>query len=151
MKAPRAKPFRLDDQIGFLLRRAYQRASDNLAARIARYDLTPPQFAVLARLNERGETAQNELGRAVAMAPANIRDVVLRLKARGILGTRRDSGDKRLVLVSLTRRGAALTRRMTALDVASTAATLAPLTPAEARALRRLLARVAGAEGGGGE
>jgi len=39
--------YRLEDQVGFLLRRAYLRASSNLVARIGSYDLTAPQFAPL--------------------------------------------------------------------------------------------------------
>src|SRR3977135_1019768 len=81
--AERLQPaYRLEDQVGFLLRRAYQRASSNLIDRIGPYDLTAPQFATLARLYERGTLSQNLLGRLVAMEPANIRDVVLRLKKR---------------------------------------------------------------------
>ena len=45
----RKSDHRLDDQVGFQLRRAYQRASANLAAQLAAYDLTPPQFSILAR------------------------------------------------------------------------------------------------------
>jgi hypothetical protein len=65
--------YRLEDQVGFLLRRAYQRVSSNLIERIGPSDLTAPQFATLARLYERGTLSQNLLGRLVAMEPANIR------------------------------------------------------------------------------
>jgi hypothetical protein len=71
--APVESAYRLEDQVGFLLRRAYQRASSNLVERIGPYDLTAPQFATLARLYERGALSQNLLGRLVAMEPANIR------------------------------------------------------------------------------
>src|SRR5271168_2135517 len=103
-----ATPYTLDDQVGFLLRRAYQRASSNLIERIGPYDLTAPQFATLARLYERGALSQNLLGRLVAMEPANIRDVVLRLKRRRLIMTRRDPEDGRLILVSLTSSGTSL-------------------------------------------
>src|SRR3984893_7468549 len=93
--------YRLEDQVGFLLRRAYQRASSNLIDRIGPHDLTAAQFATLARLYERGPLSQNLLGRLVAMEPANIRDVVLRLKKRRLVLTRRDPGDGRLIVVSL--------------------------------------------------
>src|ERR1700704_6608195 len=100
--------YRLEDQVGFLLRRAYQRASSNLIERIGPYDLTAPQFATLARLYERGTLSQNLLGRLVAMEPANIRDVVLRLKKRRLVSTGRDPSDARLLLVSLTSSGMSL-------------------------------------------
>src|SRR5260370_27735578 len=97
--------YRLEDQVGFLLRRAYQRASSNLIDRIGPYDLTAPQFATLARLYERGTLSQNLLGRLVAMEPANIRDVVRRLKKRRLILTRSPPHCGRLSLVSLTASG----------------------------------------------
>src|SRR6266852_6774371 len=107
--AARVEPaYRLDDQVGFLLRRASQRASANLVERIGPHDLTAPQFATLARLYERGPLSQNLLGRLVAMEPANIRDVVLRLKKRRLVMTRRDPDDARLILVGLTPAGMSL-------------------------------------------
>jgi len=74
--------FRVDEQVGFLLRLAHQKANANLAARLLPLNLTPPQATVLARLLERGEVSQNLLGRLVAMESANIRDVVIRLRRR---------------------------------------------------------------------
>ena len=139
----RAAAYRLEDQVGFLLRRAYQRAAANLTEKIGDFDLTPPQFATLARLHERGPVSQNQLGRLVAMEPANIRDVVQRLRKRGLLATERDTGDGRLLLVRLTPAGAALVRRLKPVEVACTARTLAPLNPAERRVLYDLLRRLA--------
>src|ERR1700704_4158236 len=104
--AERLQPaYRLEDQGGFLLRRAYQRASSNLIDPIRPPDLTAPHFATLARIFERGPLSQNLLGRLVAMEPANIRDVVLRLKRRRLVMTQRDPDDGRLILVSLTPSG----------------------------------------------
>lgn len=134
--------YRLDDQIGHLLRRAYQVAGANLAARLERHALTPMQFAVLARLRERAPVSQNLLGRLVAMEPANIRDVVLRLKKRGLVRAERDRGDRRLILLSLTPAGAALVATLLPLSRESTAATLRPLHAREAELLRDLLRRV---------
>ena len=134
---------RLDEQVGFLLRRAYQRASANLLARIGAHDLTPPQFATLARLNEEGALSQNLLGRLVAMEPANIRDVVQRLKRRRLIATEPDPADGRQLLVSLTPSGRALVRELLPIDLATTAETLAPFSAAERKILCDLLRRLA--------
>jgi MarR family transcriptional regulator, lower aerobic nicotinate degradation pathway regulator len=134
--------YRLDDQVGFQLRRAYQRASANLATRLAAYDLTVPQFSVLARLHERGRVSQNLLGRLVVMEPANIRDVVLRLKKRGLIRSQKESSDKRLILLSLTREGSSLFETLRVLQAESTVETLAPLRQAERTLLLNLLHRV---------
>jgi len=134
--------YRLDDQIGFLLRRAYQRASANLTRRIGSHDLTAPQFAVLARLYERGTLSQNRLGRLVAMEPANIHDIVKRLSRRGLVSTGRAPDDARLVLARLTPEGTALAERLIPLEIEAGAATLARLSAIERRQLLRLLDRV---------
>jgi DNA-binding MarR family transcriptional regulator len=133
---------RLDDHVGFQLRRAYQRAGANLTARIAAYDLTPQQFSTLARLDERGPISQNLLGRLVVMERANIRDVVLRLKKRGLIRTQKDAADKRLVLLSLTPAGSSLIETVRPLQAESTAKTLAPLRKTERILLLDLLRRV---------
>jgi DNA-binding MarR family transcriptional regulator len=143
--AARVEPaYRLEDQVGFLLRRAYQRASSNLIDRIGPYDLTAPQFATLARLYERGTLSQNLLGRLVAMEPANIRDVVLRLKKRRLIMTRRDPDDGRLILVSLTSAGNSLVEKLLPIEIECTARTLAVLNANERKLLYELLDRLAG-------
>ena len=142
--AARAKPaYSLEDQVGFLLRRAYQRASSNLIDRIGPYDLTTPQFATLARLHERGTLSQNLLGRLVAMEPANIRDVVLRLKKRRLVTTRRDPDDGRLILVSLTASGTSLVEELLPIEIECTARTLAKFNANEKALLYDLLGRLA--------
>jgi DNA-binding MarR family transcriptional regulator len=135
--------YRLEDQVGFLLRRAYQRASSNLIDRIGPYDLTAPQFATLARLYERGTLSQNLLGRLVAMEPANIRDVVLRLKRRRLVMTRRDPDDGRLILASLTPSGMSLVEELLPIEIECTARTLAKFNANEKTLLYDLLGRLA--------
>src|SRR5882757_6994764 len=135
--------YRLEDQVGFLLRRAYLRASSNLIERIGTYDLTAPQFATLARLDERGTLSQNLLGRLVAMEPANIRDVVLRLKKRRLVTCRRDPDDGRLNLVSLTPSGMALIEELIPIEIECTALTLASFNANEKRILYEMLGRLA--------
>jgi MarR family transcriptional regulator, lower aerobic nicotinate degradation pathway regulator len=135
--------YRLEDQVGFLLRRAYQRASSNLIDRIGPYDLTAPQFATLARLYERGPLSQNLLGRLVAMEPANIRDVVLRLKKRRLVTTRRDPDDGRLIVVALSASGLSLVEQLLPIEIECTARTLAKLDTNEKEILYDLLGRLA--------
>src|SRR5882757_6137639 len=135
--------YRLEDQVGFLLRRAYLRASSNLVARIGPHDLTAPQFAALARLYERGTLSQNLLGRLVAMEPANIRDVVLRLKKRRLVSTGRDPGDARLILVGLTPAGMSLIQDLLPIEIECTGRTLAGFSASEKKVLYELLDRLA--------
>ena len=76
------------------------------------------------------------------MEPANIRDVVLRLKTRGLLRQEKDRDDGRLLLLSLTPEGKVLARKLIPLSVESVADTLQLLTPREGDTLRELLKKL---------
>ena len=136
------RPYRLDDQVGHLLRRAYQRASSHLAGRIRALDLTPVQHATLIRLWEFGPLSQNQLGRLVAMPPANIHALVRRLEARGLVRRDPSPKDKRLLTVSLTEPGRKMAEALVPLDTAATADALKPLDPHERDALYAILKKL---------
>jgi DNA-binding MarR family transcriptional regulator len=133
-------PYRLDDQIGYVLRRVTQRHLAVFAAAIP--EVTTTQFAVLARLAETGPLSQNQLGRAVAMDAATIKGVVDRLTRLALVATTADPDDRRRLTVALTTEGAGLYRKRveTALQVSRD--TLAPLSSAEQSALMALLSRL---------
>ena len=136
-----AEGYRLQEQIGFVLRKAHQRHVAIFASKIA--DLTPPQFATLAKLADVGETSQNQLGNLVAMDAATVKGVIDRLKARGLVELTRHDGDKRRLLVSLTGEGRETVERLVPLAERITVETLAPLSRKEAATLLKLLARIA--------
>ena len=133
--------YRLDDQIGYVLRRVTQRHLAIFSEAIP--EVTTTQFAVLARLADVGPLSQNHLGRAAAMDAATIKGVVDRLAKLGFVATSTDPNDRRRLTVTLTPAGAALflDRAATALGVSKT--TLAPLSAAEQRQLIDLLSRLA--------
>ena len=134
------KDYRLDDQIGYILRRVTQRHLALFAAAIP--EVTTTQFAVLARLAEIGPVSQNHLGRETAMDAATIKGVVDRLAKLGLVATTADPADRRRLTVSLTGAGTELftSRRGTALQIS--ADTVAPLTASEAATLQALLLRL---------
>lgn len=138
--------FSVDDQIGFILRLAHQRANATLATKLMHLDLTPAQASVLARLRERGPVSQNLLGRLVAMEPANIRDVVLRLKHRRLITQSRDRNDRRLILLQLTSAGEAMAEKLIPISMKSVQEVLAPLNAGERDTLRGLLRRIIAAD-----
>ncbi|TCS63284.1 MarR family winged helix-turn-helix transcriptional regulator [Primorskyibacter sedentarius] len=131
----------LDDQIGFLLRRAYQRNS-TLFADLVPGKLTAMQFALLFRLAQDGPASQNQLGRSVAMDAATTKGVVDRLVTRGLIRTSPDPGDRRRHLVSLTPAGEALTDEAVRSASLVSEATLAPLREKERETLLRLLRKI---------
>ena len=139
--AAESEPYRLDEQIGFLLRKANQRHLAIFARHIP--DLTPPQFAVLARLWEVGETSQNQLGQLVAMDAATVKGVIDRLRARKLVQLSEHESDRRRVVVDLSAEGASLVEALLKDAERITAETAKPLTQRETATLLRLLARIA--------
>ena len=134
-------PYRLDEQVGFLLRQVTQRHAAIFASGIG-IDLTPTQWAALAKLAEAGPQSQNLLGRQTAMDAATIKGVIDRLTRRGLTETCRDPDDGRRLLVALTPDGAAAVARAAPAALRITENTLATLTAPERRSLVRLLEKL---------
>lgn len=133
----------VEDQVGFLLRRAHQRHAALFVERMASLDLTPTQFTALIKVVELGRVTQNQLGRLVATDPATIQGVVRRLTLRGLVRRMRDPMDRRTAVLAPTPAGLELAGRAVALAREITEATLEPLDGVERGrflALLRMLA-----------
>ncbi|MDO8979628.1 MAG: MarR family winged helix-turn-helix transcriptional regulator [Afipia sp.] len=131
----------LEDQIGFILRQVWQRHATIFAKEIG-INLTPTQWAALAKLTETGPCSQNQLGRLTAMDVATIKGVIDRLTARGLTETSSDPQDGRRLLVSLTRAGQAMAEKAAPNALAITKETLAPLDPKERETFVALLSKL---------
>lgn len=138
----RPSDYSLQEQVGFLLRRAHQRHAAIFADRIPG-DLTPPQFATLVKLAELGAQSQNLLGRRIALDASTVKGVVDRLSARGLVEVTQDPGDRRRVRVALTPAGRATVADAVPAALAVSAETLAPLSPEERDELLLLLTALA--------
>lgn len=132
----------LEQQIGHQLRRAHQRASAIFKAQFAGFELTPTQFAALAKIADEGEVSQNHLGRLTAMDPATIKDVIGRLRGRRLIMRKPDAGDLRRTLWSLTAAGERLLRQAMGAGAETSDQTLAPLNAKERKTLQKLLSRL---------
>lgn len=133
--------YRLDEQVGFLLRLASQRHAVIFQNTI--FDnLTATQFSTLMRLSEHGRVTQNHLGRLAAMDIATTKGVVDRLKAKGLVTSEPDKTDKRRSVISLTANGVAMISKLESLGQTITAETLSPLSAREQETLVALLKRI---------
>ncbi len=132
----------LDEQIGFLMRRAQQRHISIFQRIMGDEGPTPTQFAAMAKLAAGEEISQNLLGRMTAMDPATIKGVIARLEERGLVERLPDPQDQRRVRVRLSVKGREAMPGLTEKAKAITAATLAPLSREEAERLLALLARL---------
>jgi DNA-binding MarR family transcriptional regulator len=133
--------YRLDEQVGFLMRVAMQRHTAIFMSRIVK-GLTQTQFAALAKLREVGPCSQNQLGRLIYLDAATTKGVVDRLLARRFVTAGPDPHDKRRRAIALTERGRAVADRAVEAAFDITRQTLHPLTAAEQKAVLRLLRKL---------
>jgi DNA-binding MarR family transcriptional regulator len=134
-------PYVLDEQVGFLLRVAMQRHTSIFASKMIE-GLTQTQFAAMSKLYEVGACSQNHLGRLIFLDAATIKGVVDRLGVRGFVTALADPTDRRRRAVALTERGREVTEAAMKVAAEITAATLAPLTADERRAVALLLKKL---------
>ena len=133
--------YRLEEQVGFLLRKALQRHTAIFAEEMP-LGLTPTQFAALSKLKEVGPCSQNRLGRIAAMDVATIKGVVDRLRARHLVVTTLDSTDRRRRLIDLTTTGHKTVAEAQRVGGVITERTLETLSSRERVSLLRLLAKI---------
>ena len=140
--SPTARAYRIEEQIGYLLRRAHQRASAIFQVTIGDPNITPTQYSSMVKLNEYTELSQNLLGRLVGMDKATMQGVVRRLKERRLVDSRPDPGDARRTLLSLTTEGQRLVNKLLINGPAVSRETLKPLNTQEQRHLLELLSKI---------
>jgi DNA-binding MarR family transcriptional regulator len=132
----------VEDQVGFLMRRANQRHTAIFAEGMAEVELTPTQFTALVKVVELGRVTQNHLGRLAAMDPATIQGVVRRLMDRDLVTRTADPLDRRTIVLAPTQAGLVLAAQAVVAGRRITEATLDPLTAAERRQLLALLLKL---------
>ena len=140
--SPASRPYRIEEQVGYLLRRAHQRASSIFQVSIGDPNITPTQYSSMVKLHEYTELSQNHLGRLVGMDKATMQGVVRRLKERRLVDSRPHPGDARRTLLSLTTEGHRLITRLLVNGPAVSRETLKPLSNQEQRQLLELLSRI---------
>ena len=134
------RDYRLDEQVGYLLRLANQRHLEIFNAELP--TLTPTQLSVLARLLECDDISQNELGRSVGIDAATTNGVIDRLGRKLLIRTQTDSRDKRRLRISLTEAGRQAIHDAIPAARMITQLTLQQLSPDEARQFTRLLRKL---------
>jgi MarR family transcriptional regulator, lower aerobic nicotinate degradation pathway regulator len=137
-----ADSYRLEHQVGYWLRRAYQRHMAIFAGIMSDLDLTSMQFAALVKLHELKAVSQTELGRLTGMDRATISGVVARLKRRNLVLYKPDPLDKRSRIIALTPAGETLLHDAMQRIGRVTEQTLEPIAPADRDSLRAILQKM---------
>jgi DNA-binding MarR family transcriptional regulator len=133
--------YRLEQQVGYILRQASQRHAAIFAARIPD-QLTTTQLATLVRLQEVGPCSQNQLGRLTAMDGATIKGVTDRLIQRGFVEAKLDPEDGRRRMLALTPAGLDVVARAIPAGLEISAETLEPLSAEEREQFMTLLKKL---------
>jgi DNA-binding MarR family transcriptional regulator len=91
--------------IAFLLTQLGTSAAEEFAAALTEHELTPPLVGMLYALRARPGISQQELAGHLGMVPSRIVGFVDDLESRGWVARTRDSSDRRVNLLTLTRAG----------------------------------------------
>lgn len=126
-----AQPYSIEDQIGFSIRRAHQRASAIFGQHFKDTGLSPVQFAALVKVRDEGRLSQNQLGRLTYVDPATIAGVVGRLADKNLIRRFSDPVDRRRTVIAITSTGLSLVEQYESAGFAVSRETLAPLTDQE--------------------
>ena len=133
--------YRLDNQIGYILRLASQRHASIFQNKTIN-KLTPTQYSALIRIAEVKQCSQNHLGRLTSMDVSTIKGVIDRLHARGLVALNSDPDDRRRSLITLTQTAEDLLDQLYAIGHSITQNTLKPLSKAEQKQLISLLSKI---------
>jgi DNA-binding MarR family transcriptional regulator len=130
------------DQIGHLLRRAYQRHVAIFQEAIPDSQLTAAQFVALSAVKESRGCSLNDIVKTTAIDQATIRGVVDRLKARALVQVVPDPTDGRKLVVNATPQGEKLIDATVPFATQVTERTYGKLNPGERVALQYLLRKM---------
>jgi MarR family transcriptional regulator, organic hydroperoxide resistance regulator len=131
----------LSEEISSLFNRVAFRLKDHQFACLERFELSPIQANALWRMEPRGALAVGVLAERFRSDPSNLSGPLEALEERGLVVRRPAAHDRRVRTVSLTAEGRALRERLMAC-LFDEPPVVAPLSAADRRALRDLLAKL---------
>lgn len=129
----------IENSIGFLLAKAYQRAWAIMKEEIEPYDLTPPQFALLSFLWQQDGLTQVELSEKGQIDRSTVGGLIDRLERSGLLERRQHPQDRRAYLIYLTEQGKAMENTLSACAERSLKRITTGLSDDEITEFRRML------------
>jgi len=134
-----SREFVIEDSLGYLVNRAARSMAHQLAEELRPAGVGIGPWAVLMFLWARDGMSQAELSRVVAIEPPTMVRTIDRMVRDGLVTRVPDPDDGRVSRIHLTERGRSLRDELVPRAAAVNAENLGRLTPAEGKALRRLL------------
>jgi DNA-binding MarR family transcriptional regulator len=146
-KRPRkAEPsWPLEQRPGFLIRRLHQIHVALFQKRCAAFEITPLQYSLLSALAKRGTADQTTLAADVALDRTTTTGALKRLQLRKFVERSIHHRDRRAQLCRLTKKGAALLRRMEKAARTAHLETVADLSKADQKRFIAMMQRIVAA------
>jgi DNA-binding MarR family transcriptional regulator len=135
-------PRRLQQLPSWLSAQVARKAERLVNAALAHEGVRRQHFTVLTSLAEQGPASQATLGRRLWIDRSDLHAILNELERDGLITRAPDEDDRRRNVVGLTRSGAAALKRLDKQVDAAQRALLSPLSAADGRELRRLLAQL---------
>jgi DNA-binding MarR family transcriptional regulator len=117
-------------------------AAGLVAQALASDGLRRQHYLVMSALAERGAESQAALGRRLLIDRSNMHDLLSELERDGLVERIRDEHDRRRILVDLTPAGARALKRLDKRIEAAQEALLAPLSAADRHQLHSLMTQL---------
>jgi DNA-binding MarR family transcriptional regulator len=108
-----------------------------------RFELSIPEWRVMATLGEFGKLSAREVARLTAMDKVAVSRAVVKLARAGRLVRKKDAADRRRTVLALSREGLAIYAKVGPLALAYEGALLKKLGPADRKALDQVLEKLA--------
>lgn len=147
MSTPTPNDYRFTEQVGHLLRRAYQRHMAIFREAVPDSQLTASQFVVLCSIRDHGQGEVADIVAATAIDEPSVRGIVERLKWRNLVAVSHEPGDTRHMKVGLTPEGTALVEQTVPFALEISEQTFGDLDRSERSTLLALLRRISGIDG----
>ena len=132
----------IENTIGFLLAKVHQRGFSLFKEELDPYNITPPQFSLLAVLWQRDGLSQAELSDKSQIDRTTMGGLIDRLAKEGLVQRLPHPEDRRAHRICLTARGKSLEKELCAIAVTVLDRFTSPLTTEECDTLRALLIKM---------
>jgi DNA-binding MarR family transcriptional regulator len=134
---------RLEEFIGFVLRRAHFAAEAHYLHLAAESELTPRQFGVLLSLSQTGRSTIAELSERVHVDRNTIAEMVRRMVKRGLIGQRVPPHNRRVSEIWIAQDGLAALRKALPAAIQSQKEVLENIPPRHRGLFRKYLQLIA--------
>jgi len=132
----------IENSVGFLLAKAYQKGFACFREPLLKYNITPPQFSVLAFLWKQDGLTQAELSEKSQIDRTTMVGLIDRLAEEGLVERRPAENDRRAYSIRLTKKGRSLEGELCAIAEDVIRRFTTPLTDKEKVELARLLDKI---------